>query len=269
MCWTGVMPFGQDSRGILKPDMVTGVHLRCLGDWMNRDRQELLAHYRKDLETAAQWNAEYVVFHVTQVDDEEGFSYQPKHSDREVVLAAADFINELLDGTDYPFAFLMENLWWPGLNFLDPEITDLLLERVETPNKGLMLDTGHFLHTNHELQTQADAVAYLEQMLDAHEAFLPNIKGIHLQQSLTGAYVKDWLTREHVLPEDPNERMCQVYTHIFSVDRHLPFTDPGVRNLVKRIAPDYVTYEYITESREQLAEYMEKGRDALMGADRA
>lgn len=62
--------------------------------------------------------------------DEEGFTYVMQHEDREVLTAAASFINELLEGQDYDFWFLMENLWWPGLNFLSPEDTRYLLERV-------------------------------------------------------------------------------------------------------------------------------------------
>ena len=48
--------------------------------------------------------------------------------------------------------------------------------------KGLMLDTGHFMNSNYELETPADALAYLHQMLDEHEALLPMIRGIHLNQ---------------------------------------------------------------------------------------
>ena len=50
--------------------------------------------------------------------------------------AAAAFINELLDGQDYPFWFLMENLWWPGLNMLDARITERLLAQVHYTKKA-------------------------------------------------------------------------------------------------------------------------------------
>lgn len=109
-------------------------------------------------------------------------------SDAEVVDAAAAFINELLDGQDYPFWFLMENLWWPGLNMLDAAITSRLLSQVHYEKKGIMLDTGHFMNNHYHLQTPEDAVVCLNQMLDAHEPLLPMIRGIHLNQSLSGAY---------------------------------------------------------------------------------
>ncbi len=245
---------------LIAQGMVTGIHCCCIGDWLNRNREELLGHYRKDLDYAMRLGAEYVVFHVVQVDDEEGFTYQRKHTDREVIDAAAAFINELLDGQNYTFWFLMENLWWPGLTFLDSDDTRALMEQVHYEKKGFMLDTGHYLHTDLELRTQEEAVAALHRMLDEQEDMISYIKGIHLQQSLTGDYVKEWLAMPHELPTDPAERFCKVYEHIFQIDRHEPFTGEGVKGLVERIDPLYVTYEYITRSREELAQYLEAGR---------
>ena len=122
-----------------------------------------------------------------------------------------------------------------------------------------MLDTGHYLHTNLDLHDQDAAVACLHQMLDNHKDLIPYIKGIHLQESLTGEYVKQWLAdAPHKLPEDPAESFRVVYEHIFQLDRHEPFTAAGVKGLVERIDPLYVTYEYITRSREELAEYLTK-----------
>ncbi len=248
---------------LIRPSMVRGVHCCCLGDWMDKDREELIRHYRRDLAYAKRMGAEYVVFHVVQVNDEEGFTYVMQHEDREVLTAAASFINELLDGQDYDFWFLMENLWWPGLNFLSPEDTRYLLEQVHYEKKGFMLDTGHFLHTNLDLKTQEEGVEYLNQMLDAHGDLVSYMKGIHLQQSLTGEYVKEWLSTSHELPEDPTERFCKVYEHIFQIDKHEPFTADGVTEMVQRIQPLYVTYEYITRNRKELETYLEAGRILL------
>lgn len=121
-------PIPPEECSLIRSSMVRGVHCCCLGDWMDKDREELIRHYRKDLDYAKWMGAEYVVFHVVQVNDEEGFTYVMQHEDREVLTAAASFINELLEGQDYDFWFLMENLWWPGLNFLSPEDTRYLLE---------------------------------------------------------------------------------------------------------------------------------------------
>lgn len=258
-----LMPLGEDPKHLVEKDMITGVHLRCVTDWMDLDKDMLIEHYRKDLEYARRVHAEYVVFHVTQVGFAESLVCEMEHTDAEVVDAAAAFINELLDGQDYPFWFLMENLWWPGLNMLDAKITERLLAQVRYPKKGIMLDTGHFMNSNIYLRTPADALDYLHQMLDAHEALLPMIRGIHLNQSLSGDYMRDYLRHPLVPKSDPEELATQTFLHIFQVDQHRPFAAPGVRELVGRIDPDYVTLEYITRSREEHAQFLKAGTDAL------
>lgn len=253
----------QLEKQILSPDMIVGVHTNSLGDWMYKDRPWLLEHFRRDLDYAQQVQAEYVVFHVSQVTDKEAFTYQMQHRDEEVIWEACHLINQLLEEQSYSFYFLLENLWWPGLTFLDPAMTKLLLENIHYKKKGLMLDTGHFLHTHRKLKNQQEAISCLHAMLDTHQELLPFIKGVHLQQSLTGSYVNHWLENPPVLESDPEKRFCQVFTHIFAIDRHEPFTDPGVRDLIARIQPLYLTYEYITRDREEHARYLRAGSQAL------
>lgn len=259
-----VMPIDHDEAQLLKPDMITGVHLCCYTDWIDLDQDMLLQHYRKNLDYAKKMGAEYVVFHVTQVSYAESLIYVMKHTNEEIVDAAANFINRLLDGKDYDFYFLMENLWWPGLTFEDPAITKRLLDQVHYSKKGLMLDTGHFMNTNTELKTAEDAIVYLNQMLDAHQVLLPAIKGIHLNQSLSGAYVKDY--RAHMLTPSvyPKELTTQAFLHIFHIDLHQPFVADGVHDLVKRIDPLYVTLEYISRNREEHTRMLRQGVNALM-----
>ena len=259
-----VMPIDYDEAQLLKPDMITGVHLCCYTDWIDLDQDMLLQHYRKNLDYAKKMGAEYVVFHVTQVSYAESLIYVMKHTNEEIVDTAADFINRLLDGMDYDFYFLMENLWWPGLTFEDPAITKRLLDQVHYSKKGLMLDTGHFMNTNTELKTAEDAIVYLNQMLDAHQDLLPAIKGIHLNQSLSGAYVKDYRTHMLTPSVDPKELTTQAFLHIFHIDLHQPFVADGVHDLVKRIDPLYVTLEYISRNREEHTRMLRQGVNALM-----
>lgn len=258
-----VMPLCEDGHGLITPDMTVGVHACCLTDWMHLDQEWLLSHYRKDLEYAKAMQAEYVVFHVTQAAYAESLTYQKTHSDEEVVDAAATFINRLLDGCDDEFYFLMENLWYPGLTFEDPAITRRLLDQIHYPKKGLMLDTGHFMNTNSDLRTPEDALTFLNRMLDAHEDLIPMIKGIHLNQSLSGSYVREFQKHLPTPAEDPNELATQAFLHIFQVDQHRPFVADGVRELVRQIDPLYVTLEYISKDREEHARLLRQGVAAL------
>ncbi|MFV0528834.1 MAG: TIM barrel protein [Lachnospiraceae bacterium] len=214
-------------------------------------REALLSRFRTSLDYAQKLQVKYVVFHISEVKIEESFTYDFAYTDEQVVDAAADWVNQMLDGRSYTFDFLMENLWWPGLNFRNPAIARRLLAQVHYDKKGIMLDTGHLLNTNLELTTQEEAVAYIHEVLDRHEDILPYIKGIHLHQSLSGAFVKD--SRRHPIQFAGEywERFSQIFSYIFQVDTHKPFTAPGVKELVERIAPDYLTYELISSSRKE------------------
>ena len=80
-------------------------------------RETLLRLYREDLDRAVTWGARYVVFHVSDVSVEEGFTYHWRHTHEEVIDAAAEVINLLLGDRAWPFDFLVENQWWPGFTF--------------------------------------------------------------------------------------------------------------------------------------------------------
>lgn len=254
-----LMPLNDDPDDIITPDMVTGVHLYCPPDWIDMDLSLLCASYRKNLAFARRMQAEYVVFHASQVSMEEAVTGRFVHTDEEVARACCDLINRLMDDTDDTFLFLLENQWYPGLTFLRPEIAGMLLDGIHYPHTGFMLDTGHLMNTEPSLRTSEDAVAYIHHVLDGCEAYLPRIRGIHLNQSLSGAYVQDFLQKPPFPRTDENAWACYVYEHIFRTDQHRPFVDPGVRALTERIAPDYITYEYITRNRAELQDSLSRG----------
>lgn len=87
-------------------------------------------------------DAAYVVFHVTDVSVEENYTYRWLHTNEEIIDAAAELINLLLGDAEWPFAFLVENQWWPGFTLTEPENTSCLLEGIRYPRKGILLDTG-------------------------------------------------------------------------------------------------------------------------------
>lgn len=248
---------------LIEPDMIIGIHTRTVNDWMESDIDGLLRHYRQDLDYAQNIGAEYIVFHVSQISCAEGLGYPPVHTHEEVIDASADFINALLEGQNYSFWFLMENMWYPGLDFCNPDITRRLLDGIRYEKKGLMLDTGHFLHTNTGLASQDEAVCYILRMLDQHRDMLSFIKGIHLHQSLSGDLIRQ--TRKHppVLAPDPAALFAQLYEYVFQVDRHEPFTTPAVNEIIDKVSPAYITLEYITTSRKQHERYLAEGTRIL------
>ena len=161
-------------------------------------------------------------------------------------------------------ALLMENLWHPGLTLTEPEVTGLLLNRVRYQNKGIMLDTGHLMHTDLTLRTQEEALAYIRRRIEEQgEAVRKAIRGIHLNQSLTGDYMASVAAHPPALSRDPQKRMEQVYTHAFSCDQHRPFTCPGVQAFIEWIDPEYLTFEFISRSRAEQEAMLKVQLDAL------
>lgn len=184
-----LMQFEDDIRGIIPKERVIGLHMGYFPYWIDfwngdlesvrkefdtleaayqyyggNDRSAIINRYRKDLEYAHRWGAEYVVFHVSEAAIAETFLLDYRHTDEEMIDATIELLNELFADEDGSVALLMENLWQPGLTFLRPEMTRRLMDGVKYPNKGIMLDTGHLLHTNLKLRTQEEGLAYIHML---------------------------------------------------------------------------------------------------------
>lgn len=274
---------GESDQGKIQPDMVNGVHLYFHIFWMDwwlgnydrldeefesreqwieyyggMDREVYLNSLRSDLDYAEKMGAKYVVFHVAEVTLRESYLYQYRYTDEEVINASLEVINTLLDERDYSFDFLVENLWWSGLTMKDAALTKKLLDGIHSEKKGILLDTGHYMNTNCELRTPEEGVSYLHEMLDRHEemGLLPYFKGIHLHMSLSGEYVKkqrrDWEKNPMNFDEIPFYELFRLaYAHACAIDLHQPFLGEGVKELVERIDPQYVTFEFQPETREE------------------
>ncbi len=249
--------------------LVAGYHLTFYPDWVDFWRQdekallrkfhsweevekvyrgrrpeELMAQFREDLALAKRLKAPYLVFHVSDVSLEEGYTYRWLHSDREVLDAAIDFANELLKDVEPSFDFLVENQWWPGFTFTEPEKTEYLLSHIDYPRVGIMLDTGHLMSTDWRIANQKQGIAYILEMIEKHGTLAERIEGLHFHQSLSGAYC-----RKHVgkmppdFPEEYFAAFAVSYGHIQQIDRHRPWTEPLCVAVIDRAAPKYLTHE--------------------------
>lgn len=283
-----LMWFGEDSKNLIPKERVIGLHLNCPYAWLDLwqgneaalikeygsleecikacgglGKETLLDHYRENLKIAKRYGAEYVVFHVSDCFVEESFTWKYHHTDEEVIDGACELLNELFAGEDGSIALLLENLWQPGLSFTRPEMTSRLLEGIHYPNKGIMLDTGHLLHTNTKLRTQEEGIAYIHRLLDAHGPLCSHIRGIHLNQSLTGEFCEQTMANPPKMAPTYAERSFQAFLHAFRVDKHEPFTGEGIDELVSRIDPEYLTFEFITDDNAQHRKYLTLQKQAL------
>ena len=228
-------------------------------------RDDMLAQYRADFLRAEQLGAKYVVFHVSDVSIEEGYTYRWLHSSREVIDASAEVLNTLLSEKTWPFEVLVENLWWPGFTFTEPDETARLLDAIRFQRKGIMLDIGHLMNTNRELRTQSEGAAYIHRLLDEHKELARQIRGIHLHHSLSGEYVGAHTgVLPEDLPQDYTQRFVYSYGHVLQIDQHRPWTDPCVYELVDRIAPEYLVHELPSFSRTERRNAVETQMNTLM-----
>lgn len=283
-----LMCFEEDVRGIISKENVIGLHMVCPNFWLDfwngdleacrrefdtdencfayyggNSREALLSHFRRDLENARRYEAEYVVYHVCDCNVEETLTGKYRHTDAEVIDASCELLNELFP-TDYDGpALLLENLWEPGLRFTNPKMTARLLEGVHYPNKGLMLDTGHLMHTKPSLRTQGEYLNYIHKMLDLHGDLCQHIRGIHLNQSLSGSYMLRTMKNPPQILPSYAERSRQIFEYIFKVDLHRPFTCPGVKELIERIAPEYLTFEFISNDLQEHKRMIRQQKRAL------
>ncbi len=231
--------------------------LRKYGSWEMVGRaypgtkpEDLMRFFRQDLEFALSMNTPYTVFHVSDVSLEEGYTYRWLHTNREVLDGAIEFINELLRGVEPTFDFLVENQWWPGFTFTEPEKTEYLLSHIRYPRVGIMLDTGHLMNANRRIRTQGDGIRFVLDMIEKHGELAGQIRGVHFHQSVSGAYCRK---NTGSIPEDfPKEyfaAFAYTYPHIQRIDRHRPWTEPSCVSLIDLAEPRYLTHELASGKR--------------------
>lgn len=227
------------------------------------EQTDLLKRWEQELEIAHRLNVKYVVFHVSESTLEECVTYRFRYTDEQVCFAAAEIINCLLKDKPYQFYFLAENLWWSGLTLTNPEVTQSFLDRIHYERKGIMLDTGHLIHTNNDIDTQEEALQYIRTVLQRNGELCRYIKGVHLNQSISGKYVKDIIAHPPKLALNYEDRLMQIYPHIFKIDYHKPFTADGVSDLIQEISPQFLTFELITNDNQEHEDALKQQLNAL------
>lgn len=279
--WNGVIP---------PKNTIKGVHLKYFPIWLDfwkgnssellnqfktidnvvnyyggKTRDIIVEHYRDEITRASMSGAHYVVFHVSHVQLEHTYTHKFTYSDFDVVDGTIELINEIFKGLKTEITLLLENLWWPGLTFLDKRIVEELMNRIEYPNKGFILDTAHLMNTNPYLKNQEEGIDYILDKIRKIGDLKQHIKGLHLNCSLSGDYVLQYLNDKkfNFDSSDFKKAYGEVFKHIFKIDMHMPFSSPKVRTLVEYINPDYLTYEFLSSSLSQLEEYISTQNRAL------
>ncbi|WP_053955345.1 TIM barrel protein [Inediibacterium massiliense] len=275
---------------IISKEMIKGVHLKYYPTWLDfwtNDQEGLLRqfesmdlvkkyygdikrevmvnHYKKEIEMINEMGAEYAVFHVAHVEVEHTYNYDFTYSDKEVIDAAAELLNEVFKDLDTNVTLLFENMWWPGFHMLDKNMAYRLLEKVDYKNKGFLLDTAHLMNTNLDLKNEKEGVKYIIDTINELGELKSLIKGMHLNCSLSGEYVKKQIQKHDSKNFNLGPISNEVFMHIFNIDGHKPFTDPIAKKLIDTIGPEYLVYELITNSLIDLQKYIEIQDRAVFG----
>ncbi|SHJ56046.1 Xylose isomerase-like TIM barrel [Hathewaya proteolytica DSM 3090] len=256
--------FNDDSEGLKRTFGSEDISHR----FYNGNREDLIKQYREQLQLARELKVEYVVFHVSHVLVKDCYTYKYEYSDEQVIDATIKFINDVLQGEQYDFYFLLENLWWPGLTFLNNELAEKLLKGIKYDKKGFMLDTGHLMNTNIYLKTEKEAVEYIINILKGMGTLCKYIKGVHLSVSLSGEYVQETKQKQikFALPSSYEEYLEQyknTYNHIFKIDHHKPFTEDHVKEIFDYINPEFLVYEFIAHDGDTLEKYIKIQNESL------
>ena len=233
---------------------------------------DFLAAIRLQLERAARINAGYAVYHVGYYHTKEMFLQTYAKDDREVLEAAAAFLNELVasfPGGEPPVHLQFENLWYPGLTYTDPDAILAFMDLLAFSNYGFLLDTGHLMNRIATSDEEADCIAAVCRCVETlPPEILDRIDVVHLHW--TGSYS---LRQERIRRGLPNgfaalERHDQetfAFQHAILTDQHRPVSLPAAREMVEMIAPSVVVHECVPKTLEELKGFLALQRGALKG----
>ena len=86
------------------------------------------------------------------------------------------------------------------------------------------------------------------------------IKGMHLNYSLSGEYVLETIKkyRNEKLEGNFKDKYMNSYFHIYKIDYHDPFINRRVGEIINKLDLDYLVYEFLTDSLDELKEYIEE-----------
>jgi len=247
------------------PDRDNGRQITC-----GRGRSELRQTLRHTLVNAAALKPDYAVIHLSSPDPQGAFTGSWSSTDQDVLDAAAELLNsvaETFPSGEPPVRLYFENLWCPGLTFLEPGLIQDFTGRLEFTNWAFLLDTGHLMNALRPWSAEDEAIGKLLGVVAGlPRSIRDRIEGMHLHSSHQGALPAEILSR--ALPPGfrdlpSHERLRLAMTRISEIDPHLPFTDPRCREIVRAVSPRHLTHELITSSLGELDRKIRVQRDAL------
>lgn len=263
---------------------VTGVHLKYWPYWLDfwrNNKKELACNHKNKQEMTAYFNGavnrdqwleviqknitaslavkpEYLVWHVSHCGLEEAFTRKFTYNDEQIIDATVEVFNSISTCVPYDVKVLFENLWWPGLTLTNPQVVDRFFSKLNKSNVGIMLDTGHLMSTNLELQSEKEALEYVKKVVHNLGSYKDLVQGMHFSCSLSGEYQKNSIG---AMPAGIT--MGEILQHIGKIDQHRIFTDAPLKEFIEYIAPTYLVHELFYNTMSVMQEYV-KSEQKLM-----
>ncbi len=224
--------------------------------------------YADQLDLAHRLGCGYVVFHPVHCELAHVYDWRFPWRVEETLGMCAELINAASARSDFKGRILFENLWWPGsFRLLDPREYEYLQSRVNYPNCGIALDTGHLMNTNPELTSEPDAVDFLLNHIDTLGEIKSEIYTVHLTRSLSGEYIRE--SRKNGRPNEIGQSFWEKFDtarrHVGNIDQHEPFTYPGIDRVLEKIDPENVVFEFTFTGIDQWEEKIAVQKQALNG----
>lgn len=259
--WLDVWRKGEEAAKYYFPDMPADHLQYCCG---GNNASEMVATQKKLWEYAALFQPAHAVLHAAHVELEHAFTRDFTYKSTEVLASFAEMLNRTAQefgNGEPPVTIAIENLWWPGLDFLFPAQADDFASRINFSNWNLILDTGHLMNTNPALRCEDEAVDFiLDRISRLSKDIQDKMKSLHLNSSLSGEYqIKQvmnglpsgWTDLNH------SDKYSAARNHVLQIDQHLPFQTERVKEIIREVEPEIVVHEFITKRIEEFSKKLD------------
>jgi hypothetical protein len=226
----------------------------------------LVSEYKEQYERAKALGAKYMVFHISECPPEAAFSWQFDYNDEEVMNYTLELVNQAFPKDEEGPMLLFENLWWPGLTYLNPSLAKKFLEKVQYPNKGYLVDLSHLILTTKNIDTEEKAYHYIKKVMDYLGDLKKHIYGVHINKTLPKYYMKQNQCYKLEKYQKASNKMLQgriLREHIQKMDPHLPYDHPSIQKIIECIKPQFVVYETNPTSRHEMGYFIKKQNQNL------
>lgn len=260
---------GADSESAPPADLIVGVHLASLGDWLSLPRgggaagtapgtppaeaccYEELVHLRAaELRAVAGFSPRYAVWHA---------AYTPRvgHAplpDAEFLLRLARLVRDVTDEFTPPFRLCFENAYGPSLHPEDPSGVAAFLGSLQDLPVGLCLDLGHHLNRHRELATPEAATAELGRLAQGLGQAGLATTVLHLHWTPPALVPGDLPAAE----QDPGDYFARS-------DQHHPLCSAALAAAVAQLAPEVVVHEMGAMSLAEHDDWLARQTASLRG----